>query len=102
MFQKAASRSEISEGKIWGGRVGAEYVAIYLVNGELFATNDFCTHEDCLLSEDGLVEGEEVECLCHGSRFIIRSGEAMNPPAFEPIPVYAAEQRGDDVYVDLP
>src|SRR5262245_26018067 len=101
MLQKAVTRSDLKEDEIVAVEVGGKQIALYLVNGEPLATPDLCTHEECLLSEDGVVEGEEVECACHGSRFVIRTGEVTAPPAMEPLEVYRVEVQGDDIMVDV-
>ena len=100
MFQKAVSKSEIEDG-VWGGNVGGVYVAVYLLDsGEVFASEGYCTHEQCMLAY-GFVEGDEIECSCHGARFDIRSGRVKGPPAESDLWMYPAELRGDDVYVDV-
>src|SRR3546814_12883410 len=50
-------------------------VAIFRVNGELFALADHCTHGDARLSE-GWVEGNCGECPLHQARFNLLTGEA--------------------------
>jgi len=101
MLRKAANRSDVGESQILGVEVDGRRLALYLHNGQAFATDDECPHAGCLLSEDGIVEGAEVECSCHGSRFVISTGENTAPPAMDPLPVYRAEISGDDVLVDL-
>jgi len=67
--------------------------------GEVFAIGDTCTHGAISLSE-GFVEDGTVECWAHGSRFSLRTGAALNLPAYEPVPVYVVEIDGDDVLID--
>lgn len=100
-FQKAAKTNEIVEGDIKVARLGNEEIALYKINGEILATNNLCTHEYCLLNENHNIEGEEVECTCHGSKFNIRTGENTFPPAAENLPVYKTKIEGDDVYVKV-
>ncbi|WP_139003599.1 non-heme iron oxygenase ferredoxin subunit [Arthrobacter crystallopoietes] len=68
--------------------------------GGLHALGDTCSHEDYSLSE-GDVEDGTIECWGHGSQFDLRSGQPLSLPAFEPVPVFALELDGDDVYVDV-
>ena len=68
--------------------------------GALHAVSDLCSHQDISLSE-GDVEGCEIECWLHGSRFDLRTGEPSSLPATAPIPVYALAVSGDDVLVDV-
>ena len=53
-------------------------------DGEVFAIDDTCTHQDASLA-DGWVEGCEVECPLHASRFDLRTGAIDAPPAKLPV-----------------
>ncbi|MEK0156727.1 non-heme iron oxygenase ferredoxin subunit [Arthrobacter oryzae] len=68
--------------------------------GEIHAIGDTCSHADISLSE-GDVEGCAIECWGHGSQFDLRSGQPLQLPAYDPVPVFAVELDGDDVYVDV-
>ncbi|SDT27682.1 3-phenylpropionate/trans-cinnamate dioxygenase ferredoxin subunit [Pseudarthrobacter equi] len=68
--------------------------------GEIHAIGDTCSHADISLSE-GDVEGCAIECWGHGSQFDLRSGQPLQLPAYDPVPVFAIELDGDDVYVDV-
>jgi nitrite reductase/ring-hydroxylating ferredoxin subunit len=70
-------------------------------DGELFAVDDTCTHEDESLSE-GWVDGNCIECPAHNSVFDLRTGDALTLPATEPVPTYPVTVDGDDVLIDLP
>jgi Rieske Fe-S protein len=60
------------------------------------STNNICTHEGGPLA-DGTLEGYEVECPWHGSKFEVRTGEVKNPPATEPEPTYKVKIEGTDI-----
>ena len=49
-------------------------------DGEVFAIDDTCSHQDASLA-DGWLEGCEVECPLHASRFNLRTGAVDAPPA---------------------
>ncbi len=100
-FQKVAVKSEIGNGEIKRVEVGNHKIALINLNGTIFALSDVCNHAGCLLSEEGQVEGEEVECLCHGSKFDIRTGEVTAGPAFEPQKTYEVKVEGDNVFVEV-
>jgi 3-phenylpropionate/trans-cinnamate dioxygenase ferredoxin subunit len=68
--------------------------------GEIHAIGDTCSHADISLSE-GEVEGCAIECWGHGSQFDLRNGQPLQLPAYDPVPVFAVELDGDDVYVDV-
>ncbi|MEO7150315.1 MAG: non-heme iron oxygenase ferredoxin subunit [Burkholderiaceae bacterium] len=58
---------------------GDSAVALYNLDGSLFATSDACTHGSGSLSE-GSICGEEIECAMHMGRFAIRTGKATGAP----------------------
>jgi len=68
--------------------------------GDIHAIGDTCSHADISLSE-GDVEGCAIECWGHGSQFDLRSGQPLQLPAYDPVPVFAVELDGDDIYVDV-
>ncbi|WP_129339012.1 non-heme iron oxygenase ferredoxin subunit [Cellulomonas endophytica] len=68
--------------------------------GEWHAISDVCSHGAVSLSE-GEVEDCSVECWLHGSRFDLRSGAPLSPPAVRPVPVYPVTVDGDRVLVDV-
>ena len=78
--------------------VGDRTVVLLNVAGDFYAIDDECTHAACSLS-DGELEGEILECICHGSTFNVRTGEVVEGPADEPVPTYPVEIEGDTVYV---
>lgn len=77
-------------------------VAVCLVRlaNNVFAIHDECTHEAVPLSE-GDVEDGTIECWRHGSRFDLRTGAVLNPPAVKPVATYPTRVDGDQVQVDL-
>src|SRR5438067_3599063 len=97
----AIDLAELKPGKICSVRIGDVHLAFYLIAGEAVCTVDQCTHEECLLSEVGFVDGDEVECGCHGARFNLKTGAVTMPPATDPLATLRVETRGSRVYVDL-
>ncbi|MFF7565037.1 non-heme iron oxygenase ferredoxin subunit [Streptomyces pseudovenezuelae] len=75
-------------------------VSVVLTGDEVFAIHDVCSHSAVSLSE-GEVEGCTVECWLHGSRFDLRTGKPLDPPASRPVPVYPVRIEGGGVYVDV-
>ena len=100
-FVKVATKLEIADGEIKKVNVDGQEIAIFNLAGEFFALSDVCTHEGCHLSEEGQVEGGQVECMCHGSKFEIKTGEVVMGPAFEPMQNYEVKVEGDDVLVEV-
>src|SRR3954447_1880336 len=65
---------------------------------ELFAIHDRCSHRGCSLSE-GSVEGDEIVCGCHGSRFDRRDGSVRQGPATAPQPAFDVRVRDERVEI---
>lgn len=97
---KVANVADVSEGDIKKVEVGGEPVALYKVNGEIYATSNICTHEQCELDENHTMHGDVVECTCHGSQFNVKTGANVLPPAAEPLKTYRVSVEGDEVFVE--
>lgn len=80
--------------------VGDRCVALFNIEGRLYATADICTHAHAHLS-DGYIDGDTVECPLHQGLFHIPSGRAMTPPVTENLRTYPVRVEGDDVLIDL-
>lgn len=72
-------------------------IAVFNVDGELYAVEDICTHDGGELA-GGEIHGFEVECPRHGARFDLRTGAAMCPPAYEPIAKFPVVVAGGVIY----
>jgi 3-phenylpropionate/trans-cinnamate dioxygenase ferredoxin subunit len=68
------------------------------VNGMLYAFEDRCTHDDSPF-EDASIEDSEIICPRHGARFSLRTGEALSPPAYEPLRIFEAREHDGRVEV---
>ncbi|MCX4556362.1 bifunctional 3-phenylpropionate/cinnamic acid dioxygenase ferredoxin subunit [Streptomyces phaeochromogenes] len=55
-------------------------IAVFNADGELYAIDDTCTHQDASLSE-GWLEGCLVECPLHAASFDLRTGLPTCLPA---------------------
>ena len=64
-------------------------IGVYHVDGELYALEDRCSHDDGPLVE-GDWEPDEgvVVCPRHGARFDIRTGRPLSLPAVFPVETY--------------
>jgi 3-phenylpropionate/trans-cinnamate dioxygenase ferredoxin subunit len=77
-------------------------VALFNLDGEIYAIENVCTHDGGPLVEGEIVNEHEVECPRHGARFDIRTGAALSMPAFEPTNAYAVRVEGQDVWIESP
>jgi naphthalene 1,2-dioxygenase system ferredoxin subunit len=85
----AAPLADLREGDVVAARVAGREIALYLVEGAPFASDDRCTHGAARLSEGFLID-HCIECPLHQGQFDIRSGEPMCAPVTEPLRTYRA------------
>ncbi|HEY0239207.1 MAG TPA: bifunctional 3-phenylpropionate/cinnamic acid dioxygenase ferredoxin subunit, partial [Friedmanniella sp.] len=75
-------------------------IAVFCTDdGELFAIDDTCTHQDASLA-DGWLEGCQVECPLHASTFDLRTGHVDQPPAKRGVRTHRVVVEGDEIFVD--
>ena len=68
------------------------------VEGKYYAIGNVCTHQGGPLAE-GTLEGYEVECPWHGSKFDIRTGKVTKPPANRPESTYEVKVDGNNILI---
>ena len=66
------------------------------------AMHDRCSHRGCSLAETGELDGETIQCGCHGSRFSLRDGSVERGPATSGQPSYEVREREGKVEIKLP
>jgi 3-phenylpropionate/trans-cinnamate dioxygenase ferredoxin subunit len=81
---------------------GLVTVGVFNVDGELYALEDRCSHDDGPLVE-GDWEPDEAVAICprHGSRFDIRTGRPLTLPAIFPVETYAVRVEDGVVKVSV-
>ena len=61
-------------------------IVVFNLDGTLYALEDRCSHEDFELSAGAFdPAGGSIECVLHGSKFDVRDGRPLNPPAYAPV-----------------
>src|SRR5437763_14674432 len=91
-WQSVAKTADIPPERVAVFQVGDHEVAVCNVQGTFYAIDDLCTHDGGSLDQ-GELEDAEIECPRHGARFDVRTGAAIQLPAFEPVETH--EVRGD-------
>ena len=99
-FTRACALADLAADAPVATTVDDVAVAVVLHEGDVYAIHDECSHQAVPLSE-GEVDGCEIECWLHGSRFDLRTGKPSGPPATEPVPTYPVRLEGGDVLVDV-
>jgi 3-phenylpropionate/trans-cinnamate dioxygenase ferredoxin subunit len=100
-FVPVAKASQLQEGEVRAIELeGGARIAICRAEGQLYAFEDVCTHDDGPLAEGELI-GCAIECPRHGARFDVRTGAVLAMPAVFPIKTFALKVEDDAVLVDL-
>jgi 3-phenylpropionate/trans-cinnamate dioxygenase ferredoxin subunit len=79
---------------------GTLELALARLDGRAYATSNYCTHLDCLLSS-GKLQDDGIRCSCHNSVFELEHGQPIQPPATEPIATYPVREEDGQVLVGL-
>ena len=95
----ATSLDDLKPGAVTAVQVEGRFLAFYIVDGAPYCTEDKCTHEGLPMSSGGHVDGDEIECPWHWSKFNVKTGEATSPPAALPLRTFPVEVRDGRVYV---
>ena len=99
-FIEAGNTHEIKLGKMKRVEANDKAILVCNVDGEFYAVDDMCTHEDSSLYL-GCMKGELVQCSLHGARFNVKTGEPMEEPAEIPLQTYEVKIEGERILVKL-
>lgn len=94
----ALAADALPQDDVIGIPIAGRDIALYSVAGEVFATDNTCTHGQARLC-DGFLDGHEIECPLHQGKFDVRNGLATCEPATEPLRSYPVKIEGDRVFV---
>lgn len=100
-WEAVLTLAELEEGEARACRAGGRALALYKIGGEVFATDNVCTHGQALLS-DGFLDRCMIECPLHQGLFDVRTGKAVGAPATRDLRSYVVRLEGDSVFVALP
>jgi len=97
-----APLDEFPPGSVKIVRAGEIAVGVYNLNGELFAIEDRCSHDNGPLAEGDFDPDEGVAiCPRHGARIDIRSGRPLSLPAVLPVETFPVTVEDGIVKVDI-
>ena len=99
-FEKATTVAELPSGAMKQVTVGGQEVMLANVNGTFYALSNKCTHMGGPLAK-GSLDGFVVQCPLHGSRFDVRTGAVIRPPARSPERAFPVKIEGEDVLVKV-
>ena len=94
---------ELPPGEVTIVRDGTLVIGVYNCDGQYFAIEDRCSHDDGPLCE-GDFEPDECVAICprHGSRFDVRTGRPLTLPAYIPVDTFEVTVEDGNVKVTVP
>jgi naphthalene 1,2-dioxygenase system ferredoxin subunit len=97
---KILSVSDLPDDDVIAVNAGDAEIAVYHVAGEVFATDNVCTHGHARLC-DGFLDGYEIECPLHPGKFDVRSGKALCEPLASDVQTFPIKIEDGHVFVAL-
>jgi Rieske Fe-S protein len=86
-----AAVGDVPEG---GGIIQGDYVITQPTAGEFRAFSKVCTHAGCDVNK---IDGGQISCPCHNSKFSIDTGEPTSGPANKALPETKVKVDGDNI-----
>jgi len=99
-WTKVADTDAVAAGQLRGFTVKMQSIVVANVDGDLYALEDQCSHQEYPLA-DGELDGSDVVCVYHGARFDACTGKNKSLPAVRPVKSYPVDVRDDGIYVEL-
>lgn len=95
MMERLCASTAVTEGEVVQVDLGdGRVLAVYRMDGDVFATDDLCSHGDASLA-DGEIENGKIVCPYHMGSFDIRTGQPAAAPCSIAIRTYGViEQDG--------
>jgi 3-phenylpropionate/trans-cinnamate dioxygenase ferredoxin component len=96
-FVKVATLSELAAGTCKSVEAGGKVIALFNVDGNIYALDNTCLHRGGPLGE-GTLNGDVVTCPWHMWEYNVRSGEKVGSPAVKVV-TYPVQVEGNDIKV---
>jgi 3-phenylpropionate/trans-cinnamate dioxygenase ferredoxin subunit len=97
----AAGLDEVPPGTMLMVQVDGTDILIVNLEGTLHAMQGICSHEYFELDK-GFLTGDSLTCALHLSRFDLETGEALDPPAEEPLAKYPVAVEDGRIILTVP
>lgn len=96
----AAAQEDVPAEDVAAFEVAGRDIALYNVEGTIFATDNICSHGHARLC-DGFLEGHEIECPLHQGKFDVRTGQPTCAPVSVPIRSYPVKVENGRVWLEM-
>jgi naphthalene 1,2-dioxygenase ferredoxin component len=99
-WNTVADRPLLGADSVIGVKAGDLEVALYNIEGQLYATHNICTHAHAMLS-DGWLDGDVIECPLHGGRFEVKTSKGLGAPITCDLKTFPVRVEGDAIQVKV-
>lgn len=90
---------ELKEGKGKRFIVDDTDIAVFLLNGKVYALSNICPHQHSAIIYDGFLEDEFVVCPAHGWKFKLSDGKKEN--GYNGLKSFPVKIENQKVYVEI-
>ncbi len=98
-FMKVATLQELPPGSAKAVEVAGNAVALYNLDGTVFATANTCPHRGGPLGE-GELDGQVITCPWHGFQYDVKNGTCLTNPALG-LSCHPVRLEGDSILVQV-
>jgi 3-phenylpropionate/trans-cinnamate dioxygenase ferredoxin subunit len=95
------SADEVAEAASLAADIEGLALLVIRCGTDLYAVENRCTHDGEPL-EGAEVESCQIICPRHGAHFCVRTGEALSPPAYEPLRTFQVRVENGRILVENP
>ncbi|MFO0597788.1 MAG: FAD-dependent oxidoreductase [Myxococcaceae bacterium] len=89
-FKQGIASSDLKQ--VLLGQADGEAVLLVRRNAKVYAIGGKCSHYSSSMV-DGLIEGDTIRCPWHHACFDLKTGEALEGPAFNPLPCWDVQEK---------
>ncbi len=100
-YRKVAQLKDLAPGSGMAVEARGHQIALFNVDGTVYAIEGTCTHRGGPLGE-GSLEGTTVTCPWHSATFDVRTGDHLTAPAPQGVSSCNVKIAGDDIHVESP
>lgn len=79
-------------------RYQQRFILLIHQNGQFYAVDDQCPHEEVSLAQ-GFLIGDKIQCPLHGSQFCLKTGQVQHEPATTNLQTYRLHLENDMIYL---
>ena len=99
-FVKVVRRSDLRNRHATLVRVDGEEIALWSVDGKLYAINNVCPHQHFSMLHKGFLDGINVTCPMHGWTYSLETGTTVSGEGR--VRVFKVLVEVDDVLIEAP